>query len=66
MYKYWIRYAEWEFKLTDVDAAVKIYEDAFQHLGYCIELWVNYLQFRINTITNNVYQVLGLFEKQES
>lgn len=63
MYKYWIRYAEWEFKLTDVDAAVKIYEDAFQHLGSCIELWVNYLQFRINTITNNVYQVLGLFEK---
>jgi len=63
MYKYWIRYAEWEFKLVDVDAAVKVYENAFQHLQYCIELWVNYLQFRINTITNNVDQILGLFEK---
>ncbi|KAI5969650.1 hypothetical protein CANMA_001313 [Candida margitis] len=63
MYKYWIRYAEWEFKLTDVSTAIKLYEDAFQHLNYCIELWVNYLQFRINTITDNVEQVLGLFEK---
>ncbi|KAI5948887.1 hypothetical protein KGF57_005080 [Candida theae] len=63
MYKYWIRYAEWEFKLTDLDAAIKIYDDAFQHLECCIELWVNYLQFRINTITNNVDQVLNLFEK---
>lgn len=63
MYKYWIRFAEWEFKLTDLDAAIKIYEDAFQHLEYCIELWVNYLQFRINTITDNVDQVLALFEK---
>ncbi|EDK45205.1 hypothetical protein LELG_03384 [Lodderomyces elongisporus NRRL YB-4239] len=64
MYKYWVRLAEWEFKLNDdTERAILVYRLAFQHLRYCIELWCAYLQFRVDTISNNVEEVLGLFEE---
>ncbi|KAI3406017.2 hypothetical protein KGF56_001236 [Candida oxycetoniae] len=63
LYKYWVRLAEWEFKLCGCEKAIKVYKNAFQHLRFCIELWYSYLQFRVNTISNNIDQVLGLFEE---
>lgn len=63
LFGYWIRYAEWEFKLGNTLKAELIYEKSLQHLSYSIEIWVSYLNFKINTINNNILEVLSLFEK---
>lgn len=63
LYNYWIKYAVWEFKLGNIDKANEIYQTGLQPLGYCIELWVSYLQFKMKTISNNLDEVLVLFEQ---
>lgn len=35
-------------------------------LPYCIELWINYLNFKINTISNNLLDILNIFESARS
>lgn len=59
---YWIRYAEWEFKLGDTHRSEQVYTQSFRHLSYSIELWISYLNFRINTLNNNLSEILDLFE----
>ncbi|KAI5961381.1 uncharacterized protein KGF55_004004 [Candida pseudojiufengensis] len=62
-YIYWIKYADWEFKLGNTELSLAVYERSFTHLKYCIELWISFLKFKINTIGNNEEEILGLFEK---
>lgn len=59
---YWIRLADWELKLGDTTAAEKIYIRAFQYLPFSIELWVSFLKFKINTVTDDLDQILSYFE----
>lgn len=59
---YWVRYAEWEFKLGDTHRSELVYKDGFRHLAYSIDLWVSFLNFRINTLNNNLSELLDLFE----
>ncbi|KAG7662670.1 uncharacterized protein J8A68_003800 [[Candida] subhashii] len=63
LFNYWIRYADWEFKLGNTSRANEIYLEGLQHLNYCIELWISYLQFKMNTLTNNLNEILNLFEQ---
>lgn len=63
---YWIRYAEWEFKLGNTQIANKVYEKGLQTLSYSIELWMSYLNFKINTIESNLKEVLSVFERARS
>lgn len=51
---YWIRYAEWEFKLGNTQIANEIYEKSLLNLSYSIELWISYLNFKIKTIDSDV------------
>ncbi|KAI5954625.1 hypothetical protein KGF54_002401 [Candida jiufengensis] len=62
-YIYWIKYAEWEFKLGNTNVSLQIYERSFTYLKYCIESWISFLQYKINTISDNENEILGLFEK---
>ncbi|EGW34294.1 uncharacterized protein SPAPADRAFT_54448 [Spathaspora passalidarum NRRL Y-27907] len=65
LFNYWIKLATWEFKLNaDRDKAVEVYQQGLQHLPYCIELWISYLQFRIDTLKDeeDLNEVLKLFE----
>jgi pre-mRNA-processing factor 39 len=62
LFNYWIKYATWEFKLGNTDIANAIYCQSFQYLDNSIEMWVDYLQFKVNTISNNLDEVLSLFE----
>lgn len=59
---YWIKYAELEFKLGDTEKANEIYGSSLKHLGYSIELWTAYLTFKINTLNDNLNEILDLFE----
>lgn len=59
---YWIRFAEWEFKLDNYREALSIYEEAIQTIPCSIELWVKYLEFRIKTIGDDLQDILKLFE----
>ncbi|ODV79929.1 uncharacterized protein CANTADRAFT_25721 [Suhomyces tanzawaensis NRRL Y-17324] len=61
LFKYWIKYASWEFKLGHIDRAEAIYRSSMVHLSYCIDLWVTYLQFKIDT-NHNKDEILTLFE----
>lgn len=59
---YWIRYAQWEFRLGHYQRAILVYERALVHLRGSIELWTSYLQFRVDTISDNVGEIGELFE----
>ena len=59
---YWIRYAQCEFRLGYHQKAIIVYERALVHLRASIELWTNYLQFRVDTISDNVEEIAQLFE----
>ena len=59
---YWIRYAQCEFRLGYYQKAIIVYERALVHLRASIELWTNYLQFRVDTISDNVEEIAQLFE----
>lgn len=59
---YWIRYAQWEFRLGHYQRAILVYERALVHLRASIELWTNYLEFRVDTISDNVEEIAELFE----
>lgn len=62
-FKYWIRYAEWEFKLGNTSTAEQIYLRGLNtQLSHCIELWISYLNFKINTINDNISEILQKFE----
>lgn len=63
---YWIRYAEWEFKLGNTQTANEVYEKSLLNLSYSIELWISYLNFRIKTIDSDVKKVLSVFESARS
>lgn len=62
-FKYWIKYAIWEFKLGNTDKANEIYLRGLNISPWCIELWIEFLKFKIETISNNIDKVLELFEK---
>ncbi|CAK9437105.1 uncharacterized protein LODBEIA_P15320 [Lodderomyces beijingensis] len=63
-YRYWVRLAEWEFKLgEDAAKAIEVFQRGLQHLRCCIELWHEYLKFRVDTISDDVEQVLAIFEE---
>lgn len=63
LFNYWVRYASWEFKLGNTGKANSIYETGLQPLNHCIELWVEYLNFKIRTIRDNLDEIVDLFEK---
>lgn len=60
--KYWISYALWERKLDHNDKAELIFTRALQVGGHDVTLWVTYLKFKIETLTNDIHQLLELFE----
>lgn len=63
LHNYWIKYANWEFKLGNILIAEEIYSSGLKPLNHSIELWTSYLSFKVNTISNNLPQILSLFEK---
>ncbi|KAK6204994.1 uncharacterized protein RJT21DRAFT_117474 [Scheffersomyces amazonensis] len=63
LFNYWIKFAEWEFKLGNTERAIQIYEDSLHHLSYSIEIWIHYLKFKLMTINDNLFEILELFER---
>lgn len=64
LFNYWIKYADLEFKQGNLHKAEEIYTLALNsHLQYCIELWLSFLLFKLNTIASNEDVILALFEK---
>ncbi|CAI5755917.1 unnamed protein product [Candida verbasci] len=66
LFKYWIKYAEWEFNLGNAEKANEIYQKALFQMSYSIDLWIEFLKFKILTISNNQIEILKLFEKARS
>ncbi|OBA22920.1 hypothetical protein METBIDRAFT_76069 [Metschnikowia bicuspidata var. bicuspidata NRRL YB-4993] len=64
--KYWIAYALWERQFNENDKAELVFLRALDFGGHDITLWISYLQFKIETLTNNVDQILLLFEAARS
>ena len=65
-FKYWMKYANWEFKLGNTNQANEIYLKSLDISPWCIELWIDFLKFKIETISNNIDSILKLFEKSRS
>ncbi|EMG48689.1 prp39 Pre-mRNA-processing factor 39 [Candida maltosa Xu316] len=65
-FKYWIKYANWEFKLGNTAQADSVYITALDELPFCIELWISYLRFKIETLGKDINSVLEAFEKARS
>lgn len=63
LFNYWIRFAEWCFKLGDTKKSIEIYEESLGFLSYSIEIWISYLKFKLKTLSNNIDEILVLFEK---
>ncbi|GEQ71698.1 hypothetical protein JCM33374_g5384 [Metschnikowia sp. JCM 33374] len=60
--KYWMAYALWERRLNNNDRAEIVFSRALQFGQHDVTLWVAYLKFKIETLTNNIGDVLQLFE----
>ncbi|KAM9935688.1 hypothetical protein OXX80_004752 [Metschnikowia pulcherrima] len=60
--RYWMSYALWERRLDHNDKAAEIFLRALRFGGYDVTLWVTYLKFKIETLTNNIGDILKLFE----
>ncbi|RCK62420.1 U1 small nuclear ribonucleoprotein component PRP42 [Candida viswanathii] len=60
---YWTKYALWEFHLGRTSQAIAVFERGVACLPWCIDLWMAYLKFRKETVSNDVDSVLGLFER---
>lgn len=67
LFKYWEQYADFEFRLGRFDECEQIYSKALKlNNYYSIELWIAYLKFKINSISNNLLEVLSIFETARS
>lgn len=67
LFKYWEQYADFEFRLGRFDECELIYLKALKlNNYYSIELWIAYLKFKINSISNNLLEVLSVFETARS
>ncbi|KAK6458953.1 uncharacterized protein RJT20DRAFT_10576 [Scheffersomyces xylosifermentans] len=66
LYNYWVKFADWEFKLGDTKKANDVYVKSLQHLSYSVELWISYLTFKITTMNYNLDEILSLFEEARS
>lgn len=60
---YWKKYAEMEVQLGDTTRAAQVYRTGLRHLPYCLDLWLSYLHHKIETLTDNVDEIVGLFEE---
>lgn len=60
---YWIAFARWEMKLGSCELSDSIYLEGLSYVEYDLNLWVEYLRFKLETITDNIQPVLKLFEK---
>ena len=63
---YWVRYAETYFTLGSTRKAEEIFERGVSRVPASLELWIRYLCFRVETIGDNLYEVLSLFERGRS
>lgn len=67
LFKYWEKYADFEHKLGRFVECELIYLKALKlNNYYSIELWNAYLTFKINSISDNVLEVLSIFERARS
>lgn len=67
LFKYWEQYADFEFRLGRFVECELIYRKALKlNNYYSIELWIAYLKFKINSISNNLIEVLSIFENARS
>lgn len=62
LFNYWIKLADWEFKLGNSERADEVFKHSLQYLSYSLDIWTKYLTFKLNTITDNIDEVLDLFE----
>lgn len=60
--KYWIRYAELKFRIGDTAGARSVYEKGLARLPYSVLLWLRFLEFSIDTSTDDTDGVLDIFE----
>lgn len=60
--KYWIAYAHWEQKLSNLPRAQVIFAKGLRYLRLDLHYWLAYLRFQIETISDNIDAVADLFE----
>lgn len=59
---FWIKYAQWEFKLGFNEKALQVYERALSMLPACVDLWTRYCKFKA-LITHEPEYVRRLFQR---
>lgn len=60
---YWAHYALLEFRFSSKSSAESIFLKGLSFGSYDVTYWVGYLNFKLRTITNNVENILLLFEQ---
>ncbi|KAL7663221.1 Suppressor of forked domain-containing protein [[Candida] zeylanoides] len=66
--QYWIKYAQWEYKLGHTTRALQVYEQpeigALAQLPYDLDLWLAYLRFKlISSLKEDPLDLLPVFER---
>lgn len=62
VYGYWKKYADWHLTLYDATHAEKIYERAILAISNSVDLWVSYINFKVD-IQATQEQLRDLFER---
>lgn len=61
--KYWSAYAEWEFKLGNIQNANSVYLKGIAYVGYDVNYWIDFLSFKLRVIGEDTNELLELFEE---
>ena len=60
--KYWIAYAQWEWKFGSASRADTVFRRGLRTLALDVHYWLAYLTFRVETISEDVMEVAEVFE----
>lgn len=60
--KYWVAFATWKRKLVDTNAADAVFHRGLLYVSLDVHYWVEYLTFKVETISDNIREILMLFE----
>lgn len=64
--KYWSAFAIWEYRLGFRDEAAIVFLEGMRFVSYDVQYWLEFLNFKLETITDSTEEMLYLFEEARS